>query len=163
MSALPIDESGLFCGYASVFGAVDQGGDIMLPGAFRTSLSRRGAAEIRMLFQHDGADPIGVWDVVREDGYGLWVEGRLVGGVPRADALRRLIEKRAVDGMSIGFRTVRATREARSGYRRLQEVELWEISVVTFPMMQLARIATPPRSAKGLKQALTDAISVLTT
>lgn len=80
MTALPIDAAGRFCGYASVFGALDQGGDVMLPGAFRRSLSRRGAADIRMLFQHDGADPIGVWDVVREDGYGLWVEGRLVGG-----------------------------------------------------------------------------------
>lgn len=83
--------------------------------------------------------------------------------MPRADALRRLIETRAVDGMSIGFRTVRATREARSGYRRLQEVELWEISVVTFPMLPLARIAPPPTNAKRLREALADAISSLRT
>ena len=65
-----------------------------------------------MLFQHDPKEPIGIWEVAREDGYGLWVEGRLVPGVPRADALRALIERRAIDGLSIGFRTVRATREA---------------------------------------------------
>ena len=95
-----------------------------------------------MLFQHDPKEPIGLWETVREDGVGLWAEGRLIPGVPRADALRRLIEKRAIDGLSIGFRTVRATREAGSGHRRLWAIELWEISIVTFPMLAEARIAS---------------------
>lgn len=144
MMGLPIDGEGRFAGYASVFGRIDEGGDIVLPGAFRDSLRRRGREAIRMLFHHDPREPVGVWETIAEDGYGLWVEGRLTGGVPRADALRRLIETRAIDGLSIGFRTVKATREARSGHRRLSEIDLWEVSIVTFPMLDAARIARRP-------------------
>jgi HK97 family phage prohead protease len=75
-----------------------------------------------------------------------------VGEVPRADALRRLIAKGAVDGLSIGFRTVKSTRDPRSGHRRLWEIDLWEISIVTFPMMDRARIA--PGTAGGRKARL---------
>lgn len=157
MQAIPIDAEGRFAGYASVFGARDDSGDVVMPGAFAASLSKRGAGRLRMLFQHDPKEPVGLWERVAEDGFGLWVEGRLVPGVPRADALRRLIEKRAIDGLSIGFRTVRATREGRSGERRLWQVDLWEISIVTFPMLAEARIAP----AANLRQALGAAISLL--
>ena len=129
MGTLPIDTDGRFAGYASVFGTKDEGGDAVMPGAFRASLARRGIGNIRMLFQHDPKEPVGIWDRIVEDGYGLWAEGRLIGGVPRADALRALIGRRAVDGLSIGFRTVRATREAATGLRRLWQIDLWEISV----------------------------------
>jgi HK97 family phage prohead protease len=161
MSAfLPIDDEGRFAGYASVFGELDEGGDIVMPGAFRKSLGLRGRHRIKMLFQHDPKEPVGTWDAVREDGFGLWVEGRLVPEVPRAEALRRLIARRAVDGLSIGFRTVKATREG--GHRRLWQVDLWEISIVTFPMMDLARIAprnVPARSAR-LERSLQAAMAV---
>ncbi len=153
MQAIPIDDEGRFAGYASVFGRLDEAGDLVMPGAFAKSLARRGAAKLRMLFQHDPKEPIGTWELVREDGIGLWAEGRLIAGVPRADALRRLIEKRAIDGLSIGFRTVRATREAGSGHRRLWAIELWEISIVTFPMLAEARIA----SKSVLRQAQDEA------
>ncbi|MDP3314826.1 MAG: HK97 family phage prohead protease, partial [Devosia sp.] len=106
MGTIPIDADGRFAGYASAFGRLDDAGDIVMPGAFGKSLARRGANTLRMLFQHDAKEPIGNWEVAREDGYGLWVEGRLVPGVPRADALRALIERKAIDGLSIGFRTV---------------------------------------------------------
>jgi HK97 family phage prohead protease len=152
MQPIPIDAEGRFAGYASVFGEVDDGGDIVMPGAFRKSLGLRGLHRIKMLFQHDPKDPVGTWDRIAEDGFGLWVEGRLVGEVPRAEALRRLIAKGAVDGLSIGFRTVKSTRDPRSGYRRLWEIDLWEISIVTFPMMDLARIA--PGSTGGRKARL---------
>ncbi len=141
MHTIPIDGEGRFAGYASVFGRLDEAGDIVLPGAFRRSLRKRRSAEVRMLFQHDPKEPVGIWETIAEDGFGLFVEGRLIGGVPRADALRRLIERRAIDGLSIGFRTVRATREAGTGHRRLSEIDLWEISIVTFPMMDSARIS----------------------
>ena len=147
MAAIAIEESGRFAGYASVFGTVDDGGDIVMPGAFTKTLTARGRANIRLLFQHDPKDPVGVWARIAEDGFGLWVEGRLVPGVPRADALRRLIESRAIDGLSIGFRTVRATREPGSGHRRLHQIDLWEVSIVTFPMMDGARIAPIPRKS----------------
>lgn len=141
MTPLPIDAAGRFSGYASVFGQLDEGGDIVMPHAFAHSLARRGRADVRLLFQHDPKEPVGVWDSIAEDGFGLRVEGRLVPDVPRADALRRLIESRALDGLSIGFRTVRATREPATGHRRLWQIDLWEISIVTFPMMDGARIA----------------------
>lgn len=155
--AIPIDADGRFAGYASAFGRTDDAGDIVMPGAFAKTLARGGARRLRMLFQHDAKEPIGTWEVAREDGYGLWVEGRLVPGVPRADALRALIERRAIDGLSIGFRTVRATRDAGTGHRRLWAVELWEISVVTFPMLAEARIAADG----GINGSLQAAISLL--
>ncbi len=159
MAAIPIDAAGRFAGYASVFGREDEAGDVVMPGAFARTLKRRGAAELRMLFQHDPKEPVGIWDVAREDGHGLWVEGRLVPGVPRADALRRLIETGAIDGLSIGFRTERATREARGLTRRLWAIDLWEISIVTFPMLADARI-TPGQGAPA-DRSLRAAISLL--
>ena len=159
MGTIPIDADGRFAGYASAFGRLDEAGDIVMPGAFEKSLKRRGAQKLRMLFQHDPKEPVGNWEVAREDGYGLWVEGRLVPGVPRADALRALIERKAIDGLSIGFRTVRATRDAGTGHRRLWAVELWEISVVTFPMLAEARIAA--EAPAPLKRSLQAAISLL--
>ena len=161
-TAIPIDDEGRFAGYASVFGQLDEGGDIVMPGAFRASISLRGQHRIKMLFQHDPKEPVGTWEAVREDGFGLWVEGRLVPEVPRAEALRRLISRRAVDGLSIGFRTVKATREGAKGHRRLWEVDLWEVSIVTFPMMDLARIAPremPAHSAR-LERSLQAAMAV---
>jgi uncharacterized protein len=160
METIPIDAEGRFAGYASVFGSPDEGGDIVMPGAFRASLNLRGRHRIKMLFQHDPKEPVGTWDAVREDGFGLWVEGRLVPEVPRADALRKLIARKAVDGLSIGFRTVKATRDGRSGHRKLWEIDLWEISIVTFPMMDLARIAPgkPPANAR-LERSLQAAMS----
>ncbi|MGN6684753.1 MAG: HK97 family phage prohead protease [Devosia sp.] len=152
MQPIPIDAEGRFAGYASVFGEVDDGGDIVMPGAFRKSLGLRGRHRVKILFQHDPKEPVGTWDKVAEDGFGRWVEGRLVGEVPRADALRRLIARGAVDGLSIGFRTVKSTRDPRTGHRRLWEIDLWEISIVTFPMMDRARIA--PGTAGGRKARL---------
>lgn len=154
MPAIPIDAEGRFAGYASVFERLDEAGDIVLRGAFRRSLRRRGHERIRMLFQHDPKEPVGTWDAIAEDGFGLWVEGRLTDGVPRADALRRLIERRAVDGLSIGFRTVKAMREPGTGHRRLSEIDLWEISIVTFPMMDAARIATSTASPRLTRSSL---------
>jgi HK97 family phage prohead protease len=157
---IPIDGEGRFAGYASVFAKADDGGDIVMPGAFRKSLGLRGRHRIKMLFQHDPKEPVGTWDTLREDDYGLWAEGRHVQDVPRADALRRLIARGAVDGLSIGFRTIKSTRANRDGHRRLWEVDLWEISIVTFPMMDLARIAPgkPPVNSR-LERSLQAAMS----
>jgi HK97 family phage prohead protease len=157
---LPIDQDGRFSGYASVFGIADDAGDVVLPGAFRASLRKRSASAIKMLFQHDPREPIGTWERVAEDGYGLFVTGRLVAGVPRADALKRLIERRAVDGLSIGFRTVKASRDGGSGLRRIAQIDLWEISVVTFPMLDPARIASAP-DQPDLNATLSAAIALI--
>lgn len=158
-----IAEDGRFEGYASVFGSPDQGGDVVMPGAFAKTLLARGAEGIRLLFQHDPKDPVGRLTSLREDGHGLKVTGQLLTDVPRARALRDLIAGGALDGLSIGFRTVRATRDRASGLRRLWQIDLWEVSIVTFPMMDQARISTglglPDNDA--LKRRISDAISLI--
>ena len=155
-SLIPIDGDGRFSGYASRFGQLDGGGDIVMPGAFTRTLTRR-RDRIRMLWGHDPKEPVGVWETLREDASGLFVAGRLSPGVGRAEDLRRLIAAGALDGLSIGFRTVRATRDGGTGYRRLHELELFEISIVTFPMLEAARIA-PSLSAEAAIAAATTLI-----
>ncbi|MEL7025696.1 MAG: HK97 family phage prohead protease [Pseudomonadota bacterium] len=128
-------------GYASIFGAKDTGGDIVAPGAYGASLKRLNAdgRRVKMLWQHDPTEPIGVWDEVREDDKGLYVKGRLLTDVARAKEAASLIEAGAIDGLSIGYRTVRAERDGK-GRRLLSELELWEVSLVTFPMLPEARV-----------------------
>jgi uncharacterized protein len=135
-----VDSDGSFSGYASLFGEVDLGQDVIERGAFAKSLKNRGASGIRMLWQHDANEPIGTWTLIREDARGLYVEGRLAKGVPRARDALELMRSRAIDGLSIGFRAVRARKEAKSGIRRIHEADLWEISIVTFPMLPSARV-----------------------
>ena len=128
-------------GYASLFGLTDQGGDAVLPGAFAASLARLAGRgdRVRMLWQHDPARPIGVWDEIREDGKGLRVRGRLLPEVAQAREAAALIGAGAIDGLSIGYRTIRAERDGK-GRRALAEVELWEVSLVTFPMLPEAKV-----------------------
>jgi HK97 family phage prohead protease len=131
--------TGVFVGYASLFGKRDSAGDIVMPGAFIQSIKARGAANIRMLFQHDPAEPVGAWLEMFEDNHGLWVQGRLDKNVQRGSELISLLESGGLDGLSIGFKTVNAIRE-RGGGRKLITVDLWEVSLVTFPMLAGARI-----------------------
>ncbi|NGO63362.1 HK97 family phage prohead protease [Rhizobium daejeonense] len=136
-----VSGDGSFSGYASLFGEVDLGRDTIVSGAFSKSLKARGAPGVRMLFQHDPAEPIGTWKVIREDERGLYVEGVLSPGVARAREVYALMKSGALDGLSIGFRTVRARSDKASGVRRILEADLWEISVVTFPMLPAARVS----------------------
>ncbi|WP_336487301.1 HK97 family phage prohead protease [Methylobacterium nigriterrae] len=129
---------GHFTGYASLFGVPDLGRDVVARGAFAESLRRRGAGGVRLLWQHDPAEPIGRWLSLDEDARGLRVEGRLNLAVQRAREVDALMREGGLDGLSIGFRTVRASPD-RAGYRHLQAVDLWEISLVTFPLQPGAR------------------------
>ena len=135
-----VGADGAFEGYASLFNAEDLGRDVIEPGAFNRSLKKRGAAGIRMLFQHDPAQPIGTWTSLVEDARGLYAKGQLTLDVAMAREVLALMREGALDGLSIGFREVRGQRDARSGIRKLKEIDLWEISVVTFPMQPDARI-----------------------
>lgn len=122
-------------GYASRFDEADLSGDIVRRGAFSAGLLSR-TEPFPMLFGHQTDTPIGVWDRVVEDDVGLFVAGRILdSGGPT----RRLVESRAVSGLSIGYRTKRST-DRPSGGRILTEIELWEVSVVAFPMLRSARI-----------------------
>ena len=129
-------------GYASLFGLPDQGGDVVQAGAYRKSLEvlRARGGSVKMLWQHDPAQPIGIWDEIREDATGLYVKGRLLPEVAQAREAAALIEAGAIDGLSIGYRTVTAAKDAK-GQRLLAELELWEVSLVTFPMLREARVA----------------------
>jgi HK97 family phage prohead protease len=132
------DEDGTFEGYASVFDVVDLGFDVVAPGAFAKSLGS--GRKVKMLWQHNQNDPIGVWDEVREDERGLYVKGRLLKEVNKGREAMALMRAGAIDSMSIGYRTVEAMPEAGGRVRRLKEVDLFEISVVTFPMLPDAKI-----------------------
>ncbi|QEE47131.1 HK97 family phage prohead protease [Rhizobium sp. WL3] len=132
---------GRFSGYASLFGEVDLGRDAIEPGAFAASLTKRGAGGVRMLFQHDPAEVIGRWLVIREDERGLYVEGKLATDVARAREVHALMKAGALDGLSIGFRAVKVKADRKTGVRRVLEADLWEISVVTFPMLPTARVS----------------------
>ncbi|MDE3078981.1 MAG: HK97 family phage prohead protease [Paracoccaceae bacterium] len=129
-------------GYASLFGVADQGGDVVQAGAYAASLKAMAAAgrSVKLLWQHDPGQPIGIWDEVREDGRGLWVKGRLLTDVARGREAAALIAAGAIEGLSIGYRTVKAARDSK-GQRLLTELELWEVSLVTFPMLAQARVA----------------------
>jgi HK97 family phage prohead protease len=133
------DEDGVFEGYASVFDVVDLGMDVVAKGAFAKSLAVR---KPKMLWQHSMADPIGVWDEIREDERGLYVKGRLLKDVQKGREAIALIKALAIDGMSIGYRTIEAIDEAGGRVRKLIELELHEISIVTNPMLPVARVAS---------------------
>ena len=131
---------GSFTGYASLFGVIDLAKDVVERGAFAKSLKARGAAGIRMLYQHDPNEPIGTWTEIEEDGKGLFVSGQLATGVERARDVLDLMRHGALDGLSIGFRASRARTDQHSGIRHIVEADLWEISIVTFPMLPGARV-----------------------
>lgn len=143
-------------GYASVFGLRDQGGDVVQSGAYARSLQAlaQSGRRVKMLWQHEAREPIGIWDEVKEDATGLYVRGRLLTEISRAREAAALIEAGAIDGLSIGYRTVRASKD-RQGHRTLSELELWEVSLVTFPMLPDARVDPAVRSDSDDLAALT--------
>jgi HK97 family phage prohead protease len=135
-----IDADGTVEGYASLFGEIDQARDMVMRGAFADTLRLRGVRRVPMLFQHDPAEPVGIWLELREDHRGLYARGRLIPEVARGRELLSLLREGAIDGLSIGFRTAQARIDPRTRVRRLHAVDLWEISIVTFPLLAGARV-----------------------
>lgn len=142
---LKADAAGVVSGYGSVFGGVDEYGDTVMPGAFVKSLTKR---KPKMLWQHDMDEPIGVWDDVREDAKGLFVQGRLAMKTEGGMEAYELLSMGAIDGLSIGFRTI-ADEVVQGGTRLLKEVDLWEVSFVTIPADQAAVV-------QSVKSAMTE-------
>lgn len=137
---LALSPDGGIEGYASLFGVADQARDMVMPGAFTQTLRTRGIRRVPMLFQHDPAQIVGVWLELREDIRGLYARGRLIADVARGRELLALLRNGAIDGLSIGYRTVRGRIDPRTRVRRLYEIDLWEVSIVTFPLLDGARV-----------------------
>jgi hypothetical protein len=144
-----VERDGTVEGYASLFGAIDQARDMVMRGAFTATLAARGVHRIPMLFQHDPAEPIGVWLELREDSHGLYARGRLIPEVARGRELLALLRAGAIDGLSIGFRTVKGRVDPKTRVRALQAVDLWEISIVTFPLLAGARVSAVKQAASS--------------
>ena len=124
-------------GYAAVFGVPDLSGDTIRRGAFE-KLIPAAAGRVKMLAQHAAEAPVGRWVRIEEDAVGLKVRGELFTDTDEGRNLYRLLAGGALDGLSIGFKPVRA-RRTRTG-REILEADLWEVSIVTFPMAPTARI-----------------------
>tara|TARA_R110000744_G_scaffold49636_3_gene107802 strand:+ start:1078 stop:1818 length:741 start_codon:yes stop_codon:yes gene_type:complete len=137
------DDKGEFEGYGSIFGNKDLGNDVVEPGAFAKSLRRRKPKSVKMLWQHKQDEPIGVFDMITEDGEGLAVKGRLALGTQRGREAYELMKMGALDGLSIGYKVDPDKQEYDSRRRRrmLKEIDLMEISLVTFPMNPQARVS----------------------
>lgn len=144
MSVLAIE------GYASLFNLEDLSGDVVLPGAFAAGLSAglsgglsggdSGGRSVPMLYQHEPTEPVGRWQVVRPDRKGLWVEGEILDASEQSRTVQALVRRGALNGLSIGFRT-RSSRPRPARGRFLEAIELWEVSIVTFPMLPQARLS----------------------
>ncbi|GAB4184023.1 MAG: HK97 family phage prohead protease [Thalassobaculales bacterium] len=147
--ASAIEPDGTFAGYGSVFGTIDAFGDTIASGAFRASLAQHAARGTMpaLLWQHRDEAPIGTWLSMEEDATGLACVGKLTLSVAQAAEAYALLKARSITGLSIGFKAVAWT-NAPSGVRLLTEIDLWEVSIVTFPANLAARV-TEVRSAPG--------------
>jgi HK97 family phage prohead protease len=130
-----------FEGHGSVFGNVDLGGDIVVPGAFKRSLAqhRESGSMPALFWMHDPARVAGKWLDMGEDERGLRVKGVLA-PTPLGDEIHTLLKMDAVRGLSIGYRTLDQDYD-KFGNRLIKEAELWEVSVVSLPMNPLAQVA----------------------
>jgi len=138
---------GTFEGYGSVFGNKDLGNDVIERGAFLKSLKKRKPQNVKLLYQHKSDMPIGVFDEIREDNHGLVVKGRLALKTQAGAEAYELLKMGALDGLSIGFRVnpKEVSYDKRGNRRIIKEVDLMEVSLVTFPMNPQATV----RSVKG--------------
>jgi HK97 family phage prohead protease len=134
-------DQGPFSGYGSIFGNVDLHGDIVEKGAFTETLKERPIEHVGLYWMHDPREPIGKWSIMEEREQGLWVEGKLTLGVSRAREVYELMKDGAVTGLSIGYRTRKYDLDGENDIRILKDVELFEVSAVSGPANEEARIA----------------------
>lgn len=138
-----VEKDGFFSGYGSVFGVKDSYGEVVAPGAFVKSISARAAKgrKLPVLWQHRSGEPLGVYEVVKEDATGLYLEGQLlVDDVARAKEAQALMKAGAVTGLSIGYYVLADSWNEKERLRTLTEVDLQETSIVTFPANDDARV-----------------------
>jgi HK97 family phage prohead protease len=142
-----IGDEGEFEGYASTFGNVDQGGDLVEPGAFIESVvkARKDGRIIPMLWMHDQTRLLGKWVDFAEDAKGLYAKGKLLLGTVAGREVYEGLKEKAIGGMSIGYRVPAGGAEpdkSRPGVTRLKTVDLREVSLVTMPMNVEARVTS---------------------
>jgi len=134
------EETGIIKGYGSVFGNKDSYGDVVQPTAFN-KLSEKGIQSVKMLWQHNMKEPIGVWKSFNIDSHGLFLEGQISQVVHKGKEAIDLIKMGAINGLSIGYYTVKETWDNVEKTLFLDELELVETSIVTMPANTLARIS----------------------
>lgn len=155
-----IRDNGTFEGYGSVFGVKDGHGEIVAPGAFTESLQKHKAQGTipALLWQHRQDEPCGAFTSMAEDSRGLKVSGQLALKTVRGAEAYEFLRMGAVSGLSIGFRTQQDGWD-KSGIRTLKKVDLLEVSIVTFPSNDAARVEAVKsiQSIRQAEQALRDA------
>jgi uncharacterized protein len=129
-------DDGSFEGVLAVYNVKDLGGDLIEPGAFAKTIQERGGT-VPMLWQHDSTRPIGTLTLI-DSPQGLMVKGQLLMDLPDAKIAFTLIKAKVIKGLSIGYDTIKDSVE--NGVRKLKELRLWEGSIVTFPMNEMAMI-----------------------
>lgn len=145
-----IDENGVFEGYGSVWGVEDWYRDVIVKGAFAKSLAahKLKGSMPSMLWQHENDKPVGVYEEMQEDDYGLYLRGRLLkDDVALAREAYALMKAKAITGLSVGIRIAVDEYDRTNDIRTIKEAELWEVSLVTWPANDLARV----ESIKGIK------------
>lgn len=140
-----VEEDGTFTGYASVFNVIDSQNDAILKGAFEKTIKKR-KGDIKMLWQHKVDEPIGNFIYLREDSHGLLVKGKLMLDVQRAKEAYALLQSGVINGMSIGYAVLEADYNDEIGVRLIVEVDLFEVSLVTFPANEDAVITSVKNS-----------------
>lgn len=136
-----IDSYGKFCGYASVFNVKDSYNDIVLPSAFKKTLQKKSIKkDIKLLWQHSQDKPIGYFEIIKEDPIGLYVEGKIMLDIQQGMEAYNLIKTKSVSGLSIGYMVKEAEYSKNDSTRLLKEIDLFEISVVTFPANEFSNI-----------------------
>ncbi len=138
-------EEGTFEGHVAVFDKLNDFGEIVMPGAFKKTLKARGKGKVKMLRQHQQSSIIGIWEELREDNEGLFVRGRLLTEIQAAKETLILLKAKALDGLSIGFRTIIEEFDSKKKQVRLLELDLFEISLVAIPA-QAAALVTSVRA-----------------
>lgn len=159
-------EDGSIEGYGSVFGVRDAYDDVIASGAFQKSLAEHKTAGTlpAMLWQHDSGEPIGVWTDMGEDAHGLRIKGQLALETTRGREAHALLKMGALNGLSIGFMSKQWAYDRDTDVRTLTEVDLWEVSLVTFPANRASRITNVKAAdvdglttVRQLEQTLRDA------
>ncbi len=139
-----IADNGVFDGYGSVFGITDSYGDIVMQGAFVDSLkSQQDIGRMpAMLWQHRSAEPLGVYTAMAEDSVGLKLAGQLAMDTVRGAEAYALMKMGAISGLSIGYQVRDESYDRVTGITTLKKVDLWEVSLVTFPANDAARVSS---------------------